>query len=153
MTKSFDTSIGYGMLRATFDALDVQAALKLVAQQRSKQGCRSAVPWRGPDGASRSRSRHDRGAIDIARKSDTKSIKLKQIGSSIRRPTTRKAMLVGLGLGKMHCVVELHDASEVRGTIAKLPHMVSSWAGARLDEGRRFSPATIAFGIATEGCR
>ena len=51
-------------------------------------------------------------------------IKIKQIGSPIRRPEKQKQMLVGLGLGKMHKVVELEDTLEVRGAIAKLPHMV-----------------------------
>ena len=51
-------------------------------------------------------------------------IKLKQIGSPIRRPEAQKKMLVGLGLGKMHRVVELEDTPEVRGAIAKLPHRV-----------------------------
>ena len=61
----------------------------------------------------------------MAPKSDTKTIKLKQIGSPIRRPFKQKQMLIGLGLGKMHRVVELQDTAEVRGTIAKLPHMVA----------------------------
>ena len=52
-------------------------------------------------------------------------IKLKQIGSPIRRPDKQKATLIGLGLGKMHRVVELEDTPEVRGAIAKLPHMVA----------------------------
>jgi large subunit ribosomal protein L30 len=52
-------------------------------------------------------------------------IKLKQIGSPIRRPDKQKAMLIGLGLGKMHKVVEIEDTPEVRGAIAKLPHMVA----------------------------
>ena len=52
-------------------------------------------------------------------------IKLKQIGSPIRRPEKQKAMLIGLGLGKMHKVVEIEDTPEVRGAIAKLPHMVA----------------------------
>ena len=51
-------------------------------------------------------------------------IKLKQIGSPIRRPEKQKAMLIGLGLGKMHRVVEREDTAEVRGALAKLPHMV-----------------------------
>ena len=51
-------------------------------------------------------------------------IKLKQVGSPIRRPERQKAMLIGLGLGKMHRVVEVEDTPEVRGAIAKLPHMV-----------------------------
>ena len=55
----------------------------------------------------------------------TKSIKLKQIGSPIRRPASQKAILIGLGLGKMNRVVELQDTAEVRGAIAKLPHMVA----------------------------
>ena len=52
-------------------------------------------------------------------------IKLKQIGSPIRRPEAQKKILVGLGLGKMNRVVELEDTAEVRGAIAKLPHMVA----------------------------
>ena len=51
-------------------------------------------------------------------------IKLKQVGSPIRRPAAQKKILTGLGLGKMHRVVELEDTPEVRGAIAKLPHMV-----------------------------
>jgi large subunit ribosomal protein L30 len=52
-------------------------------------------------------------------------IKLKQIGSPIRRPEAQKKILVSLGLGKMHRVVEREDTAEVRGAIAKLPHMVA----------------------------
>ena len=52
-------------------------------------------------------------------------IKIKQIGSPIRRPAHQKQTLIGLGLNKMHRVVELEDTAEVRGMIAKLPHMVA----------------------------
>lgn len=52
-------------------------------------------------------------------------IKIKQIGSPIRRPENQKKILIGLGLGKMNRVVELEDTAEVRGAIAKLPHMVA----------------------------
>jgi large subunit ribosomal protein L30 len=52
-------------------------------------------------------------------------IKLKQIGSPIRRPAAQKQILIGLGLGKMNRVVELEDTAEVRGAVAKLPHMVA----------------------------
>ncbi|NMW31762.1 50S ribosomal protein L30 [Altererythrobacter sp. RZ02] len=54
-----------------------------------------------------------------------KTIKIKQIGSPIRRPEKQRKMLIGLGLNKMHKVVELQDTPEVRGAIAKLPHMVA----------------------------
>ena len=52
-------------------------------------------------------------------------IKIKQIGSPIRRPESQKKILIGLGLNKMHKVVELEDTPEVRGAIAKIPHMVT----------------------------
>jgi len=52
------------------------------------------------------------------------TIKIKQIGSPIRRPAKQEQILIGLGLGKMHRVVELQDTPEVRGAIRKLPHMV-----------------------------
>jgi large subunit ribosomal protein L30 len=61
----------------------------------------------------------------MAPKSEKKTIKLKQIGSPIRRPESQKKILVGLGLGKMNRIVELEDTAEVRGAIAKLPHMVA----------------------------
>jgi large subunit ribosomal protein L30 len=61
----------------------------------------------------------------MAPKSEKKTIKLKQIGSPIRRPGYQKQILIGLGLGKMNRIVELQDTAEVRGAIAKLPHMVS----------------------------
>jgi len=54
----------------------------------------------------------------------TETIKIRQIGSPIRRPSNQKKILIGLGLGKMHKVVEVQDTPEVRGAIAKLPHMV-----------------------------
>ena len=53
------------------------------------------------------------------------TIKIKQIGSPIRRPKDQRKILVGLGLNKMHKVVELQDTPEVRGAIAKVPHMVA----------------------------
>ena len=56
---------------------------------------------------------------------EKKTIKLKQIGSPIRRPRSQKEILIGLGLGKMNRIVELEDTAEVRGAIAKLPHMVA----------------------------
>jgi large subunit ribosomal protein L30 len=52
-------------------------------------------------------------------------IKIKQIGSPIRRPAKQEQILIGLGLGKMHKVVEIEDTPEVRGALHKLPHMVA----------------------------
>jgi large subunit ribosomal protein L30 len=52
------------------------------------------------------------------------TIKIKQIGSPIRRPSKQRDILIGLGLNKMNKVVERQDTPEVRGAIAKLPHMV-----------------------------
>ncbi len=51
-------------------------------------------------------------------------IKVKQTGSSIRRPAVQLATLKGLGLGKMNRVRELEDTPEVRGMIQKIRHMV-----------------------------
>ncbi|WP_170004526.1 50S ribosomal protein L30 [Pseudopontixanthobacter vadosimaris] len=52
------------------------------------------------------------------------TIRIRQIGSPIRRPKGQRETLVGLGLNKMHKTVELQDTPEVRGAIAKLPHLV-----------------------------
>ncbi|HNW17375.1 MAG TPA: 50S ribosomal protein L30 [Sphingorhabdus lacus] len=51
-------------------------------------------------------------------------IKLKQIGSPIRRPASQRATLKGLGLDKMNRVVELEDTPEIRGMIRTVRHMV-----------------------------
>ncbi len=53
-----------------------------------------------------------------------KTIRLRQIGSPIRRPDSQRKILIGLGLGKMRREVELQDTPEIRGMIKKLPHMV-----------------------------
>lgn len=60
-----------------------------------------------------------------AKKQDgAKTIKIKQIGSPIRRPEAQRKILIGLGLNKMHKIVERQDTPEVRGAIAKIPHLV-----------------------------
>ncbi|MEC7741796.1 MAG: 50S ribosomal protein L30, partial [Pseudomonadota bacterium] len=38
---------------------------------------------------------------------------------------SQKKILIGLGLGKMQKVVERQDTPEVRGAIAKIPHLVT----------------------------
>ena len=53
------------------------------------------------------------------------TIKIKQIGSPIRRPEAQRKMLIGLGLNKMNRVVELEATAEVLGTVKKLPHLVA----------------------------
>jgi len=53
-----------------------------------------------------------------------KTIVVKQIGSPIRRPEVQRKILIGLGLNKMHKVVEVQDTPEVRGALKKVPHMV-----------------------------
>ncbi|MBX7460584.1 50S ribosomal protein L30 [Qipengyuania huizhouensis] len=54
-----------------------------------------------------------------------KTIRLKQIGSPIRRPESQRKILIGLGLNKMHKIVERQDTPEVRGAVAKVPHLVA----------------------------
>jgi large subunit ribosomal protein L30 len=51
-------------------------------------------------------------------------VKIKQIGSPIRRPESQRKTLIGLGLNKMHRISELEDTPEVRGMIRKVHHLV-----------------------------
>ena len=53
-----------------------------------------------------------------------KTIIVEQIGSPIRRKNDQRATLIGLGLHKMRKRATLKDTPEVRGMIAKLPHLV-----------------------------
>ena len=52
------------------------------------------------------------------------TIKIKQVGSPIRRPEHQRQILIGLGLNKMHKVVERQDTPEVRGMITKVAYLV-----------------------------
>ena len=52
------------------------------------------------------------------------TIKIKQVGSPIRKPLDQKATLIGLGLNKMHRVRTLEDTPSIRGMINKVSHLV-----------------------------
>ena len=56
--------------------------------------------------------------------SSGKTIKVRQIRSGIGCPREMRETLRALGLGKMHRVAERADTKEVRGMIAKIPHLV-----------------------------
>jgi large subunit ribosomal protein L30 len=53
------------------------------------------------------------------------TIKIKQIGSLIGCTDGQRACVRGLGLRRMHQVVERQDSREVRGMIGKVPHLVT----------------------------
>jgi large subunit ribosomal protein L30 len=53
-----------------------------------------------------------------------KTIRLRQVRSGIGCPVEMRETLRALGLGKMHRVSERVDTPEVRGMIAKIPHLV-----------------------------
>jgi len=53
-----------------------------------------------------------------------KTIVVKQVGSPIRRPAKQQAILIGLGLNKMHKTRELEDTPSIRGMVRKIPHLV-----------------------------
>ena len=52
------------------------------------------------------------------------SIKVRQIGSPLRRRHDQRENLIGLGLNKMGRVSELPDTPQTRGMIAKVSHLV-----------------------------
>jgi large subunit ribosomal protein L30 len=54
----------------------------------------------------------------------TKTIKVEQVGSAIRRHHSQRETLVGLNLNKIGRVAELQDTPEVRGMIYKVRHLV-----------------------------
>jgi large subunit ribosomal protein L30 len=53
-----------------------------------------------------------------------KTIRIRQVRSGIGCPVEMRETLKALGLGKMHRVAERADTKEVRGMIAKIPHLV-----------------------------
>ena len=53
-----------------------------------------------------------------------KTIRIKQIGSSIGRRFDQKQTLIGLGLNKIGRVRELEDTPSVRGMVRKVSHLI-----------------------------
>jgi large subunit ribosomal protein L30 len=54
----------------------------------------------------------------------SKTIKVRQTGSPIRRRQDQRATLIGLGLNKIGRTSELPDNPSTRGMIAKVAHLV-----------------------------
>ena len=54
----------------------------------------------------------------------TKTLRVEQIGSPIRREGDQRATLIGLKLNKLHRVATLEDTPSVRGMIRKVHHLV-----------------------------
>ena len=52
------------------------------------------------------------------------TIKVKQVGSVIGCTDKQRATVRGLGLRRMHQVVEREDTPLVRGMVKKVPHLV-----------------------------
>jgi large subunit ribosomal protein L30 len=54
----------------------------------------------------------------------TKTIKIEQTGSAMRRHHSQRETLIGLGLNKIGRVKELPDNPETRGMLTKVKHLV-----------------------------
>ncbi|NVO13701.1 MAG: 50S ribosomal protein L30 [Rhodoplanes sp.] len=55
---------------------------------------------------------------------ETKTLKVQQTGSPIRRHHDQRETLIGLGLNRIGRVSELPDTPSVRGMINKVHHLV-----------------------------
>ena len=51
-------------------------------------------------------------------------VRIRMIGSVIGCPEKQRATVRGLGLRRMHQVVEREDTPAVRGMVKKIPHLV-----------------------------
>ncbi|HET9229664.1 MAG TPA: 50S ribosomal protein L30 [Vitreimonas sp.] len=51
-------------------------------------------------------------------------VKLRRVGSPIRRDGAQRATLLGLGLKRAQQVVELEDTPAVQGMIRKVAHLI-----------------------------
>jgi large subunit ribosomal protein L30 len=61
----------------------------------------------------------------------SKTMKVKQIGSPIRRHHDQRETLIGLGLNRIGRISELPDTAQTRGMIAKVQHLVSVVEGSK----------------------
>jgi large subunit ribosomal protein L30 len=53
------------------------------------------------------------------------TLKVKMIGSLIGCPDKQRATVRGLGLRRLHQVVERADTPAIRGMVKKVPHLVA----------------------------
>lgn len=60
----------------------------------------------------------------MAKAKKKKTIRIKYFRSMIGRPETHKSIVRGLGLRRLNQVVERPDTVEIRGMVAKIPHLV-----------------------------
>ncbi len=56
--------------------------------------------------------------------SESKTVKVTQIGSPIGRKPGQRETLIGLGLNKMHRTSELENTPAVQGMIKKVAHLI-----------------------------
>ena len=54
-----------------------------------------------------------------------RTVKIRQVGSVIGCTDRQRATVRGLGLRRMHQVVERPDTPEIRGMVKAVPHLVS----------------------------
>jgi len=59
-----------------------------------------------------------------AKKTAAGKIKVRRVGSPIRRDSTQRATLLGLGLKRAQQVVELENTPAIQGMIRKVNHLV-----------------------------
>ncbi len=52
-------------------------------------------------------------------------IHLKWVVSAIQAPTHHKLVIKGLGFTRLNQVIERQDTPEIRGMVAKVPHLVT----------------------------
>ena len=52
------------------------------------------------------------------------TIKLRRIGSPIRRESSQRATLEGLGLRRAHQVVEVENTPSIQGMVRKVAHLI-----------------------------
>jgi large subunit ribosomal protein L30 len=55
---------------------------------------------------------------------ESSSLRIKQIRSGIGCPREMRETLRALGLRRIHQIVERQDSREIRGMIARIPHLV-----------------------------
>jgi large subunit ribosomal protein L30 len=65
------------------------------------------------------------------------TLRIRMIGSVIGCTEEQRATVRGLGLRRLHQVVEREDTPAVRGMVRKVPHLVALVEGPTAGAGRR----------------
>ena len=106
-------------------ASEAAAAAPAAAQSEAKPAAASGAAASASSGSRQGRAARSAGSAQPGQVKPTSKIRIKMIGSVIGCRDKQRDTVRGLGLRRMHQIVERLDTPEIRGMVKKVPHLVA----------------------------